>query len=184
MLSLKRFPHLPVSFGGPNHRIIDSGCFIEGARHVERKAVLIYRKGPELRIHYLARRSKRVLKSSPLRHRHFGYAVQRRDEIPGHGQSLEHGLPAVERITTSWSNRFRIELPDCIEGLRPGAKMSVAAVAGGVILYEVSREHNSGVRHPRHDVTRRVTGTELHQLHLALAKEERHFAFEGERRPS
>jgi hypothetical protein len=29
-----------------------------------------------------------------------------------------------------------------------------------------------------------VTSTELHELHLALAKEERHFAFEGERWPS
>src|SRR6516225_7298245 len=62
--------------------------------------------------------------------------------------------------------------------------MCIAAITGRVIFDEISREHDPGVRDPCHDVARGVTSAELYELHLAFAKEERHLAFEGERRPS
>src|ERR1700704_4754252 len=62
--------------------------------------------------------------------------------------------------------------------------MRVAAIARGVILNEVAREHDARVRYPRHDVSRGVTGTELHEFDFALAKVERHLLDECECRPS
>src|SRR5262245_20243299 len=130
--------------------------------------MLVDCKRAKLRIHRLARRSKRILNGSPLCHRHLGYAVQRRDEIAGHGQSFQHSLPAVECIAAPWSNRFRIELTNCVESLWPGAKMGVTTITGGVILNEIAREHDSGIRNPGDNVTRRMAGTKLHELYLAL----------------
>src|SRR6478609_851657 len=118
-LTLERFPHLLVPFGGPDHGIVDSRCFVEGARHVERKAMLVDGEGTKLRVHRLAGRRKRIFEGSSLCHRHLGHAVERRDEITGHRQRLQHGLPVAERIATSRRYCLGIEITDRVERLGP-----------------------------------------------------------------
>ena len=62
-------------------------------------------------------------------------------------------------------------------------QVGVAAVAGGMVLDEVAREHHLGVRNPGDDVARGVPGAEVEELDLAAPEEDRHRALEGERRP-
>src|SRR5258708_27268516 len=85
---LQRRPHVAVALGGPDHRVIDALCLIEGARDIERQTMFVDRKGGEFRVHDGARRTEGLLErvaggdASPDR------AIKRAEKIPRHGDPL------------------------------------------------------------------------------------------------
>jgi hypothetical protein len=64
------------------------------------------------------------------------------------------------------------------------ANASNTAIACGVVFKEIAGEHYACVRDPRHDVSRGVAGTELHELDLTLAKVKHHLLGKCKRGPS
>src|SRR5690606_36374792 len=117
------------------------------------------------------------------RHRQLRGAVEGRHEISCHGDGLAHHRRPSKGIATSGYHGTWLEIPDLVQGRRPFAQMRIAAVAGRMILHEVTREHHIRVGDPGHDIARRMVGTKVEELNFALPEENGHAVLKGKSWP-
>src|SRR3984885_16265180 len=117
--SLQGGPHFPVALVGPDHGILDPGGFIEGARDIERQAMLVNGKARELRIHHLARRSHCILETTPFGDGRFSGAIKRRDKIARHRNRFASRRQPLQRIAASRRDRFWVKGANFVQRRRP-----------------------------------------------------------------
>ena len=152
----------------------DAAGLVEGAADVERQAVLVDRVILELRVAFRAHRIPSLFQRAAFHGDPLRWLEGAFDEITRAFNRPFNGVLADQGAPPSRCDRIHVIGLDVIERLPPVAEVSVAAIAGRMILHDIAREHDVLIRHMDHRITRRMGAADVFDINATFAQIDGH----------